>query len=139
MKIILRIILATVASPLVVIPVVVAAMLLVQSVELAQGRDFTTAKTNFDDWFGVALTIGWIGVMFAGFANIIIGAPLYLVLRFLDVAEPLLCALIGCIVGLLLGDQFDEVGNWIIVLTGLSGAAVGAAFCRLANGPENRA
>ena len=133
-----RILLATFVSPLAVGPVVFVALPLGYLPMLGS----TLSRENFSgflaDWWGLTLLMTVYGGVIAFFAVLVVGLPIYGILRYFDLARPLPCALLAGVIGLI-GGEYAEPEPAFFSLMGICAAAVAAAFCRLANGPGNRA
>ncbi len=130
-----RLAVATVISPLTIAPVVLVAVPVLQLETILQFPDSYEAWHFLEEWLAITMIFGIAGGITAVFANLFIGLPVYALLRYFDLAMPVPCALLGGAIVLVAGEAM-QVEPLFYSLAALCGAAVGAAFCRLANGPR---
>ena len=133
-----RILWATFAAPLAVGPAVFVALPLLYLPLLPEITSREDVSNYLAEWWAVTVFMTISGGIFAFFAILFVGYPIFWTLRYFDLAKPLPCALLAGIVGLV-GGEFAEPEPAFFGLMGICAAAVAATFCRLANGPENRA
>ena len=133
-----RILWATLAAPLAVAPTVFVALPLLRLPSLASISSSEEVDDFVVEWLTatVFMTIG--GGIVAFLAILVVGLPIYGILRYFDLARPLPCALVAGVIGLV-GGEYAEPEPAFFSLMGICAAAVAATFCRVANGPEYRA
>ena len=133
-----RLLLAIFVAPLAVAPAVFVALPLYYLTTQPSVPGSGDTGDLLVEWLGVSVFMTVFGSIVAFFAVLVVGVPVYGILRYFDLARPLPCALFAAVIGLV-GGEFVEPEPAFFSLMGICAAAVAAAFCRLANGPENRA
>ena len=133
-----RIVWATLAAPLAVGPAVFVALPLLYLPSLASISSSKDTGDLVAEWLGVTIFMTVGGGIIAFFAIVFVGIPIYGILRYFDLARPLPCALLAGVIGLV-GGEYAEPEPAFFSLMGICAAAVAATFCRVANGPANRA
>ena len=133
-----RIFWASLVAPFAVAPAVFVALPLLylsSPGNIPSNKEFSELVV---EWFGLTIIMAVGGGIIAFFAIVVVGLPIYGILRYFDLARPLPCALLAGAIGLV-GGEFAEPDPAFFSLMGICAAAVAATFCRVANGPANRA
>ena len=138
MRIAPRIVWATIVAPLAVGPVVFVILPLTYLQVLANTSRTKEISEFMVEWLAATLLMTIFGGIIAFIAVLMVGLPAYGILRYFDLARPLPCALLGGAIGLV-GGEYAEPEPAFFSLMGICAAAVAATFCRVANGPKNRA
>ena len=128
-----RLALAALVSPLTIVPTVIAAYLALNFKEFVLVIFLQTDPAHFfEGLLETTIALSVFGVILAWFGTFMIGMPVYVLLRYFGMAQPIPCALLGAIVGLLFGSLFlPEVDFSLMIMA--SGASVAAAFAGIAN------
>lgn len=132
-----RLALAAVVSPLAIVPTVIAAYLVLNFKEfLLIIFQQTDPARFFEGLVETTMMLSIFGIMFGWLLTFMVGIPVYALLRYFGMAEPIPCALLGAIFGLLFGSMIlPEVDYAFMIMA--CGAAVAAAFAGIADGhPE---
>ena len=134
----MRIVWATLAAPLAVGPAVFVVLPLYYLPSLASISSSEELGEFVLYWLGATIFMAIGGGVFAFVAILVVGLPIYVILRYFDLAKPLPCALLAGVIGLA-GGAYAAPEPAFFGLMGICAAAVAATFCRVANGPANRA
>ena len=134
----MRIVWATLAAPFAVGPAVFVAVPLMYLPSLASISSSEEVNDFLVEWLTATVFMAIGGGIVAFFAILVVGLPVYGILRYFDLARPLPCALVAGVIGLV-GGEYAEPEPAFFCLMGICAAAVAATFCRVANGPANRA
>ena len=95
-----RILLATLVAPLAVGPAVLVALPLYYLASLQSVSSNEDVGDLLVEWLGVTLFMTVFGAVIAFFAILVVGLPVYGILRYFELARPLPCALLAGVIGL---------------------------------------
>lgn len=125
---------AVLTAPLAVIPVIFMQMIVALLLESDKSWFYAPdAKALLGALAGLLIYLTY-ALVIAYIATVVLGLPVYWLLRRYGKASVLHCTVAGGILGLLMGSTFILVPIFAIAIT-ICGAAVAAAFCRIAGRP----
>lgn len=127
-----RLVLAATVSPLAIFPTVIATYVVLNFREfvLVIFRQTDPARF-FEGLLETTIVLSFSGVILGWLGTFMIGIPVYALLRYFGLAQPVPCALLGAIFGLLFGSLFlPDVDYSLMIMA--CGAAVAGTFANIA-------